>query len=156
MGGVFAFLGGSAFRMIWGELSAAWTKHQDHKQELQLLERQERADAAAHTRNLEALRVQHDLGIKVIEANVVAHANNVETDAWATAVDAASGKYKSGVAWVDGWNQGIRPAGATLALLMILAEVVALGFMIPEGTVSVLYAFLGLYVADRSLKHRGK
>ena len=37
MGALISFLGSSIFRMIWGEASAAWTKHQDHKHEIEEL-----------------------------------------------------------------------------------------------------------------------
>ena len=33
--GLIAFLGGSAFRMIWGELAAWLTARQDHRHELE-------------------------------------------------------------------------------------------------------------------------
>ena len=154
MGGVLAFLGGSAFRMIWGEVSAAITKHQDHRHEMMRMEAQAKIDAAQHSRNLESLRLQHDLGVKEIRVQAEAYGEKIEDDAWLSVVQATS---KSSGFWpVDAWNQGIRPAGATMALMMIFIEVVVAGCVIGPETRDVLYAFLGIYIADRSLKHRGK
>ena len=154
MGGVLAFLGGSAFRMIWGEVSAAFTKAQDHRHEMLRMELQGRLDAAQHDRNLEALRLQSELGVKEIRVQAEAHSAAADDDAWLDVVRATS--KPSGFWPIDAWNQGIRPAGATMALLMILLEVVAAGWIIGPETRDVLYAFLGIYVADRSLKNRGK
>src|SRR3569623_12042 len=35
--GILSFLGGSAFRMIWGEVASFFEKKQDHKQEVERL-----------------------------------------------------------------------------------------------------------------------
>ena len=76
---LLSFLGGSAFRMLWGEISAAWTKYQDHKHELALLQVQAAMEAARHAQNLEAIRVQAELGVKTIA--VQAEADIARTDA---------------------------------------------------------------------------
>ena len=44
---LMAFLGGNAFRLLFGEISSAWTKWQDHKHELAMLQAQASAQAAA-------------------------------------------------------------------------------------------------------------
>lgn len=154
MGGLLSFLGGSAFRMIWGEVSAWMTRRQEHAQEVERMQLQERLDAAQHARNMDAIKVQAELGVKEIRVKAEAALEQTEMDAWLDAVKATS--RKSGVPWVDAWNQGIRPAGATAALVMIAGEVVAAGFVISGDNRDVLYAFLGLFIADRSLAKRGK
>lgn len=154
MSSLISFLGGSAFRMIWGELSAYLSKKQDHKHELERIQAQSLADDQAHARRMDALKTQSELGIKMVNAAAAAEISKTEVSAWADVV-AASGR-KTGIAWVDAWNSGIRPAGASLALLMIIAEIIAAGFVIPETTQEVFFAFLGIFIADRSLGRRGK
>ena len=86
MGAILSFLGGGAFRMIWGEISHYVTQAQDQKMELARMELQEKLDASAHQRNLEALRLQAGLGIKEIEARSDADTKLEELKAWAVAV----------------------------------------------------------------------
>ena len=61
MSGLLAFLSGSIFRMIWGEIAAFITKYQDHKHELELTKIQAGISKDTHANNLEALKLQHDL-----------------------------------------------------------------------------------------------
>lgn len=150
---LFSFLGGTAFRMIWGELSSYFNKKLDHSFELERLSFQEKVDSATHERNLEALRVQSDLGIKEIVVQADNTIRQIETDAFLEAVKATS--RKSGVKWIDGWNAVIRPAVATWSVLMITASEFAL-FALSENSWMVASAALGIYLADRTLFKRGK
>lgn len=154
MSALLSFLGGNAFRMLWGELSSAWTKHQDHKQELALLDKQEAAATAAHARNMEAARLHHELGLKEIVAQGNAHERATDDDAWLEVVR-GTGK-TSGIAWVDGWNQAIRPAFATLVWLAMALELWAVHFAMTDWYRDFAAVVIGVYFADRSLKHRGK
>lgn len=154
LSGFLSFVGGSAFRMIWGELSSYFTKRQDHAQELDRLKLQGDLDAAQHARNMEALKVQSDLGIKTIEVQRDAALGQIEATAWGTLVESTT--KMTGIWWVDAWNQCIRPLLATFAILMICTEVYAMHFILTDWTRGLVGAALGIYLADRSLKHRGK
>lgn len=154
MGGLLSFLGGSAFRMIWGEASAWLTAKQEHKHEIDRLSAQERIDAAAHARNLEAMRLQADLGIKTIVEQRDADLARIDVDAWAD-MSRATAK-KTGIYFIDAWNGAIRPLLATLAILFIVAEIIAVGFVLSDYSKELFAAILGLYIADRSLGKRGK
>lgn len=152
---VLSFLGGSAFRMIWGEVSAWLNKKLDHEHEIERMKLQADLDAAQHARNLEAIRLQADMGVKVVHAQAEAALNQVEAEGWLEAVKATGRAI--GVAWVDAWNAVIRPAVATWAVLMLTAnELHWLAQPLSEGTSSVCYAALGIYLADRTLGKRGK
>jgi hypothetical protein len=153
MSALLSFLGGSAFRMVWGEASAFITKRQDHKYELERLQHQERLDAATHERNLAGMRVQHDLGIKEIYVQQEAATAAGELDAWVETVK-ATGRM-TGVAWIDGWNQSIRPAVATAALVAMFIDI-AMNQRLTAWHIEVFSAALGIYLADRTLHKRGK
>lgn len=153
MSALLSFLGGSAFRMIWGEVSAYATKHQDHKHEKELLTLQQQAEASTHQRNLESLKVQSELGIKKIYVEHQAAVDEGELDAWIAASKATQGK--SGILWIDGWNQSIRPGVATIAIMAMVVEIVLLGAL-TDWHKEVFSAALGLFLADRSLTKRGK
>lgn len=150
---ILSFLGGSVFRMIWGEVSAWLNKQQDHRHEIERMRLQAELDAAQHARNLEAIRVQAEMGVKVIEAQAEAAITTIEAEGWMEAVKATGRKV--GVAWVDAWNAVIRPGVATWAVLMLTLNEFGV-FRISESTASVAFAALGIYLADRTLGKRGK
>lgn len=151
---LFSFLGGSAFRMVWGEVASYFQKKQDHEFELERVRLQGAMEAAQHDRNMAAIKLQSDLGIKVIEAQRDATLAGVEADAWLAAVKDV-GK-QTGIKFLDLWNGSVRPLLATLAILVVVGEVVATGFILSEWHKELVAAILGLYVADRSLTKRGK
>jgi len=151
---LFSFLGGSAFRMVWGEVASYFQKKQDHEFELERVRLQGAMEAAQHDRNMAAIKLQSDLGIKVIEAQRDATLAGVEADAWLAAVKDV-GK-QTGIKFLDLWNGSVRPLLATLAILVVVGEVVATGFILSDWHKELVAAILGLYVADRSLTKRGK
>lgn len=151
---ILSFLGGSVFRMIWGELSAAWSKSQDHRHEMERMELQAELEAAQHARNLEAIRVQAELGVKTIQVQAEANISEVEAQGWLEAVKATTGA-KSGMGWVDAWNAVIRPAVASWAVLMITGNYAGWWALDDHGW-SLAGAALGIYLADRALFKRNK
>jgi len=149
-----SFLGGSVFRMLWGEVSSWITARQEHAQELEKMRLQETLDAASHARQLESLKLQSDLGIKTIAAQAEATANAADLDAWVQSVKDI-GK-ATGIRWIDTWNGSIRPALASMAMAIVVAEFIRNGFHPTAWDLELVGAVLGMYVADRSLVHRGK
>lgn len=150
---LLSFLGGSAFRMIWGEVAHWWTERQQHQQELDRMKLQADLDAAQHGRQMESMRMQADMGIKVIEAQSAAVIGGLEAEGWLEAVKATGRSV--GIAWVDAWNASIRPAVATWSVLMLTADA-AKFIVLTEFTTSVCSAALGIYLASRDLAKRGK
>lgn len=150
---IFSFLGGSAFRMVWGELSSWMNKKQDHQHEVERMRLQAELDAAQHERNQDAIRLQAELGVKTIQVQAESAIGQVEAEGWLSVVQ-STGK-AIGIAWVDAWNAGIRPAVATWAVLMLTADAAQL-LALTEASASVCYAALGIYLADRTLGKRGK
>lgn len=151
---LLSFLGGSAFRMIFGEVSSWMTKKQDHAQEIERLRLQGEMDAAQHARNLEAIRVQAELGVKTIQVQAESAISQIETDAWSKLVDSTT--RLTGIKWIDTWNGSIRPALASLAMLVVIAQIVVNGFTLTDWDRELVAAILGIYLADRQLSKRGK
>lgn len=150
---LLSFLGGTAFRMLWGEISHWITERQQHQQELDRMKLQGDLDAAQHGRQMESMRMQADMGIKVIEAQSAAVIGGLEAEGWLEAVKATGRSV--GIAWVDAWNASIRPAVATWSVLMLTADAAKI-IVLTEFTTSVCSAALGIYLADRNLAKRGK
>lgn len=150
---ILSFLGGSAFRMIWGEASAWISKKQDHKFELERLSQQEGFSAAQHARQMESIKFQAEQQVKVIQVQGEQAVSVIEAEGWWDMARATTNKI--GVKWVDAWNAAIRPGIATWGLVMLTLEAFTLA-NVSEGTSGVIYAAIGLYVADRTLSKRGK
>lgn len=151
---LISFFGGSVFRMVWGELSSAWTAHQDHTQEITRLRLQGELDAAQHQRNMESITVQAGLGIKVIEAQSSAALDLAGMEIFGTAVE-FTGK-PTGLAIVDVWNGVIRPALATECMLLWSLHLYRHGWTLDDQGWALIGAALGIFVADRSLLKRNK
>lgn len=151
---LFSFLGGSVFRMVWGEVSAYLNKRQDHAHEVAMLKIQQELDDARHTRDLEQMRLASELGLKTIEAQKDAAIAAGELDAFSRAIEAAA--RPTGIKWVDAWNGSIRPSYATVALILWLVKVAAQGFKMDAFDAELLAVVAGFYFADRSLGKRGK
>lgn len=151
---LISFFGGSAFRVVWAELAAWFTKRQDHSQEVERIRLQGELDAQAHARNLESLKLQSDLGVKVIEMQSSSNVKSIETDAWLEAVKGTT--QKVGIAFVDAWNGVIRPLVATWAVVMVTIHYANHNWTLDENGWGLCGAALGLYLADRALMKRGK
>jgi hypothetical protein len=150
---LLSFLGGSVFRMIWGEMSTWHTKKQDHQFELERMKLQTELEDRAHQRVQESLRLQSELGIKTIEAQAQAHVDQVEADAFTEAMKNA---FKpTGITFVDAWNGIIRPAAATIVLILWCLKLFAQGFIMQDWDLSLAGVVLGFFFANRALG-RGK
>lgn len=154
MSALVSFLGGSAFRMVWGEVSSFLTARQEHKYELQRMQVQGTLEAAQHERNMTAIRVQAELGVKTIEVQRDADLGRIDANAFSGAVEAIG--RPSGTKFIDLWNGSIRPLLATLAIGMVVFEIARNGFALSEWDKELVGAILGIYVADRTLGKRGK
>ena len=154
MSALLSFLGGSAFRAIWGEISAAWTKYQDHKHELAMMEAQEKIDAKSHERNLETLKLQNDLGIQTIHVKSETEIEEEETDAWVAATKNATAI--TGIHWLDVLRGLVQPILAYIAIIIWVAALNAQGWNVTEWDKELVSAIFGMYLANRHLNSRGK
>lgn len=151
---LFSFLGGAAFRMIWGEIAAWLNKKQDHAYEMERLKFESEQDEKRHFREQERIKLSHELGVKEIQIAGDVAISKVETDAWFERVKAIGRPI--GIKWIDAWNAAITPAAATIALLLWILKLWQLGFTPQEWDHELIAAVLGLYIADRRLQKRGK
>lgn len=148
-----SFLGGSAFRLIFGSVMDWANKKQDHDQEMELQKLQAELDAARHTRDLESIRLQSELNVKEITVQADAAEQKVMADAFLEAVKATG--TKTGVLWVDAWNGIIRPSGATVSLILWVSAMATAGLVLGDFDKTLISAFLGVFVGDR-IYTRGK
>lgn len=151
---LFSFLGGSVFRMIWGEVSSFIEKKQEHSQEIERMKLQAEIDDKEHARNMEALRVQADLNIQQVQVKSVADLANIDAEGFYRAFEAS--EQMSGIKFVDGWNKSIRPFCATVCILLWILSLYHQGFAVAAFDMELICTVMGFYFADRSLGKRGK
>lgn len=151
---LISFFGGSAFRMIWGEVSSWMTAKQDHAHEIERMRLQGELDAAAHARNQDAIRLQADLGVRTIQVQGESDLARIDADIFSKGVE-LTGKI-TGFAVVDIWNGIIRPLLATECMVLWSLHLYRHGWTLDEQGWSLICAALGIFVADRALMKRGK
>ncbi|CAG2126935.1 hypothetical protein LMG31506_00246 [Cupriavidus yeoncheonensis] len=151
---ILSFLGGSAFRLIWEQISQMWTAHQEQKHEIERMRLQGDLDAAAHERNLAAIRLQAELGVKTINVQAEADLARSDSAAWGQAVVAAI--KPTGIWFVDLWNGIVRPAAATIALGLWCFALHEAGFKMGEWDRELVGVILGFFFAVRVLANRGR
>lgn len=153
-GALFSFLGGSVFRMIWGEVAGFVQKRQDHAHELEMMKVQAQLEDARADRQMQQVKLQSELGVKEVQIAGDLAIEKSEADAFLTAMQNAVKPI--GIVWVDAWNGCIRPAAATIALGIWLFVLVQAGFIPTDYDKELIGVVLGFYFADRSLSKRGK
>lgn len=153
-GALFSFLGGSVFRMIWGEVASFIQKKQDHEHELAMSKLQAELEDKRHERDMARIQLQSDLNVKEVQVMGDVAIAKTDADAFVAAIKAAS--TPTGVKWVDGWNGSIRPAAATIALSLWVLALASAGFITNDWDRELVGVILGFYFADRSLGKRGK
>lgn len=154
MSAIISFLGGSVFRMVWGEISSYITRWQDHKHEIELQNLQAKLESERHERDMARLKLQAELGVKEIQVQSDAILSKVEADAWLQAVKDVG--QKTGILFLDIWNGSVRPLLATLAIGVVVFEIIKNGGTLSDWDRELVSAILGIYVADRTLAKRGK
>lgn len=152
--GLLSFLGGSAFRMVWGELSSWMNKRQDHEHEIERMKLEGDLADRAHQRQQDIIRLQAELGVKQIEVQRDADVSREEAQAFSFAMKDAF--KKTGIAVVDIWNGIIRPQFAQIALVLWVYKVWNQKGVMDSFDMELAAGVLGFFIADRTLARRGK
>lgn len=135
--------------MIWGQLASIWTKAQDHKHELAMLQLQADLDDKRHARDCERLRLQAELGVKEVMVQADADLARIEANAWMQAATRAT--ERTGVFLVDLWNGVIRPAAASIALYLWVVALNTQGWKMGDWDRELVGVIIGFYFASRVL-----
>ena len=151
---LLSFLGGSAFRLLMGEVVGFLKSRQDQKHEVELMRVQADLAASEHARNLESLKVQAELGVRTVQVQGERDVSVAEAQAFREAV--AHAQKPTGIGWVDAWNASVRPAFASVALLLWLLALWSRGFVLSEWDTGLVGVIVGFYFADRSLRKVGR
>ena len=153
MGGILSFLGGTAFRWLFGEALDFLKRKQELANELSMLQLQHQLDRDKHQWQQEAIKAQAELGIKVIEAKRESDRESASDAAFLAAIEGVNEAQKR-KDWIGAWNAAIRPLLATVAIFSLFGE--SMGWL----TLSALFAevscaVLGVFVGER-IRRNGK
>jgi len=151
---LLSFLGGGVFRLFLNQVSSWLTARQEHAQEIDKLKLQAAYDAAQHLRNMESIKLQAELGVQTIRVQGEADSERLGAEGFYSAVQAAM--KPSGVWIVDLWNGIIRPATATVVLVLWFLALQRQGWVMTPWDMELSGAVLGFFFASRDLGKRGK
>ena len=146
---LFSFLGGSAFRMIWGQVADYVEKRQNHQHEIEMLELQADMDKVRHSMDIDRLKVSSELGIKEVVIKADAEVDKLDAEAFMQAMKAAN--QKTGIIFVDAWNGIIRPMAASIAIILWVAALHRVGYVMSEWDKELVAVVLGFFFASRVL-----
>jgi len=150
MSALLSFLGGSAFRLIWSQFAEYFNKRQEHAQELDRLTLEGELSKQRHEQDCERVRLQSELGVKEILVSAGAEVDKLEAVAFLEAMKNAVPP-PTGIAWVDAWNNIIRPVGATLGYFLVFMELLTVNFVMGDWHRALVGTMLGFFFASREL-----
>lgn len=148
MGGLLSFLGGTAFRWLFGEIFGFIKAKQEHAQELERMRLSLDQEAQRHKWQQEAIAAQAAAGVKVIEAQTEASARAMSDQMLLTTMQTMG--TPSGIKWIDGFNALIRPELAQVSIILLVGNAIWPQHVILTGLVGeVVCAALGLFLGGR-------
>jgi len=154
LGGLFSFLGGAAFRWLLGEVLGYLKQRDEHKMEMERLRLQHDHDRDRAQWQREAMAAAAAEGLRIIEAQSVASAARAADDAFLAAIGGVN-EASTRTDWIGAWNASIRPALASVAILLLVGNALFPAYVILSALVTdLICAVLGVFVGER-IRHRG-
>lgn len=147
-----AFLGGTAFRLFLTFAMDRYQASQEHRFELDRMKAQDLVDQKIHDRNLQAIRVQKELGVVEVPVQRVHEFELINHEDFRAAHKET--REPSGFKFVDIANQAIRPALAILCMGIWLAKVASGNWHLSPWDLELIAATLGVFVGSR-IHHKG-
>lgn len=148
------FFGGTAFRLLWGEISNWWSASRDHKYEIERLRFQAEQDDKAHARRMEVMQFEAERGVKEIRVQGEVDLDKLDALTFGKGVELAN--QKSGIWLIDVWNGAVRPALATIMMALIVLHYYRASWTLDDRGWELAGAIFGVFIADRMLFKRGK
>jgi len=144
---LFSFLGATSVRLFLTHIIDHWKTRQEHDYELARIKVQDQVEQNVHDRNLQALRVQKELGVLEV-ATGKAHELVVLDNA---RFDEAVADIKKPTKWefLDKYNSFIRPALATFCILAWGISLHHRGWILSTWDLELISATLGVFVGSR-------
>ena len=88
-------------------------------------------DNSQFLRNQDALRLQAELGVKLVQVQAEAVVDQIEANGWLAAVKGTT--QTIGIWFIDAWNGVIRPFVATWAVIMVTLHFAQTGWVLDDN-----------------------
>jgi hypothetical protein len=144
---MITLLGSTVLRLIISSVLDRWKESRDHRYEVARVRLQDELAQKEHDRNLQALRVQKDLGILTAKLEKQFELDKAEEERFQAEVEEL--RRPTGVVWLDRWNSGIRPALATACIAVWLVSLHMRGWIPNSWDLELLSSTLGLFIGGR-------
>jgi hypothetical protein len=145
---MFAFLGSTVFRMIFGEVINFFKAKQDHKHEQEMIRLNMEVSTHQADLRIAEIKAAADAGVKIIESKAEAADKEFSNTAFLTAMSGIDAP--SGIKWIDGFNKLIRPELAQISIVLIACNAIWPDHVILTGLVGeVVCGVLGLFIGGR-------
>ena len=144
---LLSFLSATAIRLFLTHIIDLWKEKQSHKFELAMIKIQDEVDQNVHDRNLQALRVQKDLGMLEVATSKKFDLVALDNARFDQAV--AEIKKPSGWQFLDKYNSFIRPALATFCIVAWGISLHHRGWILSSWDLELISATLGVFVGSR-------
>ena len=151
---LLSFLGGGAFRWLMGEVMSFAKARQEQRSEIERLRVEADLEDRRAARQADAMRLQAELGVQTIR--VQSEGDVAVEEARAFAAAQAHAQKPSGVSWVDAWSASVRPAFASVALVLWVGSIISREWVMSEWDLAAMGVIIGFFFADRSLRKSGK
>ena len=152
---MLSFLSGAAFRWLLGEVLGFLKARDEHKAEIERMRLQHELDADRHKWQQEAIAAQAAQGLRVIEAQTTAAGEAAADAAFLAAVQGVS-RAGERADWIGAWNASIRPALATVGILLLAGNALAPAVVVLSPLLlELICAVLGVFVGER-IRARGQ
>jgi hypothetical protein len=151
---LLSFVGGGAFRAIFEGVLGYVNKAQDHKHEMDRLERQWQIEQKKAEIAAEVAKIEADGKLAQLSAEYAGKAEIADIDLLTRTLEATS--KPAGIPWVDAMNGTVRPVTTYTLLLCYMWYRVTTGAAYdPTVDGALLGSVLGFWFADRSLRKMG-
>lgn len=142
-----SFLGATSVRLFLTHIIETWKANKEHKFEMAMLKVQDEIEQHIHDRNLQALRVQKDLGMLDVATGKAFDLVALDNARFDEAV--AEIKKPSGWNFLDKYNSFIRPALATFCIVAWGLSLHSRAWVLSSWDLELISATLGVFVGSR-------
>lgn len=144
---VYSFLGGTAFRLFLTFVMDRIKDWQEFSFEVSRTKLQNELENDQARRHIEILKAQQDANVKTVQVQNHDNTDLLDLTSFQTAVQNVN--KPSGFAEIDAWNSLIRPALATICMLVWVISLVKRDWMLTPWDLELIAAVLGIFVGSR-------
>lgn len=138
-----ALLGGTGFRLVLGYAMDRLKDWQEHSFELARMKQEQAGEAARNEAYLKTIQAEKGLDVKAISVE----SKTVTEPSFQILTREA--RMPTGFKYLDMWNSAIRPALATVCILVWVGFLNSRGWVLNSWDLELIAATLGIFIGSR-------